>query len=554
MKTNNDITEFNKYIKKKDVNINLSRDVLVYTRVSSKSQKDNNDSLSTQKTIITEFCKNNDYNIIDYFGGTYESAKGDYTRQEFTKLIDYIKRLKIKPFGIVVFMINRFSRSGPSSIGILHELVELQKVHLIEANSGLNTTTPKGYIQISEKLIDSRKENLVRQETVIPNMITFLSKGFIFGRCPIGYDHYGPRVKNEKFLRKEQRIVINDFGKELKECFQLKLSGNYSDVQIIDILKRKGYNISKQQISKTWRNPFYCGISINSLLKDGQAIEGKWEKLISIKDFQRLQKILENNPSGYKHKKQNEFKPLTGFIRCKKCNTKMVGYINKKKQLTYYKCNYCNSVSLNGDTKKHSKRIGGHDLFQNLLQSYEINPSFLKLIELQLNKIYDYYNHKEFENERSLIKKINEKEDKSNKLDIRYGLDEIPKEIYDKTKVLLTEELMILKEELNNSNPKLSNQKNMIEKSLKNLQNISKIWGSVGLNDKQKIQKTLFPLGIYYDNEKHSYLTPEINSFVLISNSISDDCEENKKRTNHFFDEKSLSVAGSGVEPETFGL
>ena len=56
------------------------------------------------------------------------------------------------------------------------------------------------------------------------------------------------------------------------------------------------------------------------------------------------------------------------------------------------------------------------------------------------------------------------------------------------------------------------------------------------------------------DKEKHNYLTTEVNSFVVLTNSISIDCEENKNGTNHKNHEKSHFVARSGVEPETFGL
>jgi len=183
-----DNSVFNGFIKKKKVIENKTKNVLIYTRVSSKNQAENNDSLNLQKNNIERFCKEKGYNIIDVFGGTYESAKGDYSREEFSKLINYIKKQRTKPFGVVVNTINRFSRSGASSIGILNELVENQKVHLIEVSSGMDTSTQRGYIYITEKLLDSRKENLVKQETIIPSMVGFLSKGFVFGKSPIGYD------------------------------------------------------------------------------------------------------------------------------------------------------------------------------------------------------------------------------------------------------------------------------------------------------------------------------------------------------------------------------
>ncbi len=554
MKKNNDVSVFDGYIKKKETNVNNSRDVLIYTRVSSKDQSDNNDSLNTQEKSINKFCKKNDYNIIDKFGGTYESAKGDNSRGEFKKLIEYVKRKRVKPFGVVVNMVNRFSRSGASSIGILNDLVFNHKVHLIEASTGLDTTTDRGFVAITEKLMDSRKENLTKQETIIPAMRGFLSKGFKFGKTTVGYDHYGPRVNDEKFYSKIQRIVINKDGEILKQAFKWKLSGHYSDSQVLKELSKRGLKISKQKMSKIWRNPFYCGISINSLLEEGKAIEGNWEKMISVNDFLKLQEILKKNTCGYKHNQQVDYKPLTGFIRCGKCGTKMVGYMNKKKNLPYYRCNYCRSMNINGITTPKSRKIGVNDLFKNFLTTFEINPKFTPLLEIQLKRIYQHYNEVECTKEQDFRKKLKDIQHKIDRLDIRYGMEEIPLEVYHKTKSVLESELLESKLNLNNVHGQLSNQDLFVEKSLKSLENISKIWGSIDLTDKQKLQNTMFPEGVTYHKENHNYLTKKVNSFVLLSNCLSTRYTENEKGTNHLLDEKSLQVPESRLELPTFGL
>lgn len=539
----NNLSDFKKYLKKSEIKITNNRDVVCYSRVSSKNQAEMNQSLSFQDIEINNFCKKNNYKIIKTYGHTYESAKGDFTRKEFVSLIDFVTNQKTKPFGIVVLQINRFSRSGAHSIGLLHQLVEVHKVHLIESSSGLDTTTETGYNQIIQKLLDSRKENLVRQETIIPRMKDFLHKGKWFGRSPFGYDHYGPRVKDENFLRKEQSIVVNQDGEKLREAFQMKLSGNYSDVKIVEFLKSKGVKISSQKISPIWKNPFYCGISSNSLLGDN-VVEGNWEKIISRNDFLKLQKVLEKNTSGFKHKKQDDYKPLNHFLKCSGCGNKMVGYLNKKKNLPYYKCNYCKSVSLNGITSR--RNTGANDLFLNLLKSYEINSDFFKLVELQMNKIYYHYNEVEIKNEKDLTDKIKKLEIKLDELDIRLGMNEIPLVVYEKTKIKLEGDIYDIRREKENLNPQLSNQEKIINKSLKNLENLNVLWSSIGLDDKQKLQNTLFPSGVFFDSKNHHYLTKEINSFILVSKCILNDYEKNieqKKGTNQNFSDLSHSVA-----------
>ena len=61
------------------------KQAVIYTRVSSKEQADKNLSLDVQKRIIDEYAKRNNFATVEYFGGTYESAKTD-GRKEFQRM------------------------------------------------------------------------------------------------------------------------------------------------------------------------------------------------------------------------------------------------------------------------------------------------------------------------------------------------------------------------------------------------------------------------------------------------------------------------------------
>jgi site-specific DNA recombinase len=167
-----------------------------------------------------------------------------------------------------------FSRSGGNAIGLVNYLVEEQGVHLIEVSSGLTTITERGKASIYESLFHAYKKNLERKEIIIPNMKVYVRNGNRFGRAPIGYDHYGPRVRNGKFLSSKQRIEINEEGKLLQEAWKWKLTGLYSDAQILSKLECHGLKLSKQLLSSIWRNPFYCGVLINRLAEE--PVKGNW--------------------------------------------------------------------------------------------------------------------------------------------------------------------------------------------------------------------------------------------------------------------------------------
>ncbi len=305
-----------------------------YTRVSTKEQFKKNGSVERQKEFNRNFAENNNYIISEEFGGTHESAKSDFTRKEFKRLIDMVRRAKKPPYAILVFKVSRFSRSGGSAIGLVHELVEELGVHLIEVSSGTSTTTERGKAAIYERLFDAYKENLERKEIIIPAMISYLRKGNWVGRAPLGYDHYGPNVRKGKFLALEQRNVVNKDGELLREAWKWKASGFYSDAQIIGKLAARGLKIPSQRMSDMWKCPFYCGILINRLLDE--PVKGHWEALVSMEDFVKVQNLIEDvnrpgNHPGYPHNKQVEPRPLTRLLRCHKCKNFMVGYENKKK-------------------------------------------------------------------------------------------------------------------------------------------------------------------------------------------------------------------------------
>src|SRR5688572_22383258 len=114
----NSIEIFEQFVKKKSPSSQRAgNNAVIYTRVSTREQAENNHSLETQKKACEKFAEKSGYNIISYFGGTYESAKSD-ERQEFKRMLDYVKRSKQLISYIIVYSVDRFSRSGANAIYI----------------------------------------------------------------------------------------------------------------------------------------------------------------------------------------------------------------------------------------------------------------------------------------------------------------------------------------------------------------------------------------------------------------------------------------------------
>lgn len=533
-----------------------NNDVIAYTRVSSKAQYDTNDSVSRQEKDARNYANLKGYNIVATFGGTYESAKSDFTRKEFEKMITYIKKLKKKPFGILIYKVSRFSRSGAGAIGIVHELVTKMGVHLIEVCSGVDTTTEAGRGSIYESLLQARKENQDRTDIVVDGMKGYVKKGNRLGNCPMGYDHYGKRVKNPLFFHPFQKIVLNDLGKKLREAWKWKSELGMSDADIRVKLERDyGVTITLQKLSAMWRNPFYCGINTNKLL-DGVPVRGHWEAMISIEVFKKVQQIINENRHGYKHNFLNPQRPLIETLLCKECGKKLTGYEVKRVKCHFYKCQKCRGVSINAETTKRARGVGAHQMFADLLATFKIDTRIIGPFSMQFRKMFSYKLKDQAETEKRVGIKIEEKQQELQMLIRNYNTGKFSgtEQMFHDIKQQIQKEITDLQAGIQNLLTEISNLDTLLDRAVRLLENLKDFWVNADLFRRRAIQKILFPRGLMLDMKVRAYLTTDINKFIILMSSASMNSADTKKESPTVFGGGLCLVAGTRFELVTFGL
>ncbi len=551
------LNKFNKYKKsgKAQQLINKNKELWMYTRVSSKEQTKKKYSIDGQVSSIKIYALKNGYTITKEHGGTYESAKGDLTRKEFNQLLDNVKKSKRKPHAIAINFISRFSRSGGGAISLVEELVNRLGVHLIETSTGLTTENEKDRLDIYDKLLDSRRENMVRLERTIPAMKDFLEEGFWLGRPPKGYTMYGERVVNFKNRIEGQKLVINEEGNILKNAWHWKADG-MTDADIRrKLLNIHQYTISKQNLSAMWRKPFYVGVSTNAMLDS--PTKGNWPPLVNEKTWDQVQKRLEGakRKSGYDIAPLSEHRPLTNFIYCADCGSAITSYVVKKKQIHYYKCQHGKGGNMNAFTTPRSRKPGVNDSFIEYLNQFKLSDNHRKLLTAQILHITQELKNEQKTQFRNLEKELKRQQNKLDKLNEKFMLsDNADEETYVKLKNRLNDDISEIDQKINEAPMDLSNQEKLVDKALKFCQNLSNNWASGDIHQKIKIQKTLFPEGLIINPENRHYRTNKMNSLLTAISVIAKDSEtsENKKATQ----KSGLSglVAGTGLEPVTFGL
>lgn len=527
-----------------------------YTRVSTKDQFVNNGSIETQVNKIKNFAKENQLIITQEFDAEYESSKRINTQSTLKELMDKIKKTSVskRPKMILIWSPSRFGRAGAEHIQLFVKLRKEYNVFLYSVSTDNHTFNERAENEFSTQLLYAQKENFNRQDTVIPGLINALENGKINGKTPRGYDHFGPRVKDPTKVQAFQEIKISTEGQFLKEAFKLKIYKSYTDSEIIHWLNSKGVQMRKQRISEIWRNPFYTGRIFNSLL-EGRIIKGSWEPMISVKEYNQLQRILEGSKQfGVIKITGKEETPLVPkFAMCSDCNDTMTAYLNKSRNLHYYKCNSCHKT-VNAESTKSSQNVGLNNEFKQVLDEFKFSDNLKDLFSAQLKKIIDNELSDFSQKKRLASMELNNLKESYDKMEYRYAINEISKDIFDRQSKKINEAIIEKTKELDFLPTKISNNENATKYFLKIVQNPSKFYDSLDYNKKRKFQYLVFPEGFHYSIKNRKYRTSKTNALFELTKCISESYDSEKQKTHPQKWDGSSLVAGTGLEPVTFGL
>lgn len=331
-----------------------------------------------------------------------------------------------------------------------------------------------------------------------------------------------------------------------------KLQGEM-DFKILEKLEARGLKVSKQFLSAMWRKPFYCGINTHKFLK-GNPIKGNWEAMVSVKDFKKINQMLnEKTNHGYKQTKYHEGRPLQFHLRCGNCGEKLTGY-KAKKQYDYYKClnKDCNAKDMNAFTS--TKSIGVNELFEEYLSQFNLDESLTEAFKAQMKLTINQLEYDSLDNRLLVEKKIKDVKMKMEQLERNNAFNGMEQEYYLKFKAELTQQISSLNDEKAKMGQSISNLDSKIESCTNIIKDISKTWSSGSLNVQNKIQKLVFPEGLVIDPKNREYRTTKVNSVFLKSAAMKGDVAgENEKR--HLISQLPSSlVAGARLERTTFGL
>lgn len=289
----------------------------LYIRVSTQDQVENY-SIETQKERLEAFCKSKGWEIFDVFiDGGYSGSTIDRPA-----LQDMLKKLK-KIDAIVVYKLDRLSRSQKDTLELIEEHFLKNKVEFVSITETLDTTTPFGKAMIGILSVFAQLE----RETIAERM----RMGHI-KRAEEGFRGMGGNYDPAGYKRDSgELILIDEEASHIKLVFDL-YEQTHSITKVQARLKELGEPV--------WRFRRYRDILANKLYIGlvsfaGEYYAGRHEPIISKEQFERVQVLLERHKGHNAHKAKQSL--LSGLITCGKCGEIYLTYTTKEKY-RYYIC------------------------------------------------------------------------------------------------------------------------------------------------------------------------------------------------------------------------
>ena len=477
-----------------------------YARVSTKKQFDNNCSIETQMKYIIDYATRNNIEIVDSFGLTFESAKTD-DRKEFNKMISDAKRNR-KINTILVFDLDRFSRSGGGAIVLKDELLE-EGIHLHSVTQPIDTSTDSGVLMQDIHFIMGKYDNMQRRKKCLTGIKNKLEKGICtFSSPPKGYT----KIKETSNGKETTKININKQGESIKKAFEWKAFDNLANSEILFKLRsEEGLNLTKQELSKIFRNPFYKGYIKHKMLGDELVKATNFKPLVSEELFDLANGIVTSKKYAYKHERINDNYPLKRHVFCADCGEPLTAY-TAKGRFVYYKCNTI------GCCKNYPGEMV-HNQYSNMLRSYSIPNDFKPTLSCMMKDLFNEWNKIAVNQQKQFKTRITEIENKVQAAKVKYGCGEIEKDIYDAVYNEFAPQLSDLKQKLEIAEINLSNYEPYIDYALQISCKLDSLWKEFDIVRKEKLQNLVFPEGVFYDQKIKGYRTPKHNSFLHIINT-----------------------------------
>ncbi|MDD5098127.1 MAG: recombinase family protein [Candidatus Pacebacteria bacterium] len=365
---------------------------LIYCRVSTEEQAREGYSLDAQEKFCGRFAEHSGYKIIS----TYRDEGKSGTTIDRPALQEMLSRCQedksIK--AVLVQETDRLARGTGIHLAI-KAILKKADIKLISVAQPMLDDSPEGNmidtiiasVNQFQSDLNSRKTKKGMQEK--------FESGWWPGLAKLGY--LNKEVNGEK-------ITVSDPERWhlIRDALKMYLTGNYSAVEIADILyekglvARQGKKICNGIMINILKDPFYAGI----MNWNKQERKGNHEPMITPAQHKNIITIMDEHNRHACRRRIHNFL-LRGFLYCGICGQKYTAEIHKKKNISYYHC------VLNG--QKHSnegQNIEAGSLEKMIKEQFkniQFSEDFIMLVVSKVKLSYEKKKEQINRNKRGLL-------------------------------------------------------------------------------------------------------------------------------------------------------
>jgi len=360
---------------------NEIKKALIYCRVSTEEQAKKGYSLDAQENFCRKFAEENGYKVVEVYRDEGKSGT-NLNRPALQNLLDRCQDDK-SINAVIVQETDRLARNTKDHLTI-RAILKKAGVRLISVAQPMLDDSPEGRMidtilaSVNQFYSDtnSRKTKKGLQER--------FNSGWWPGWAPLGYLN---KTVNGK------KIIIPDpkTWHLVKEAFRMYLTGNYSALEISDILYEKGLRsrtgkkICNSIMINILKNPFYAGI----MRWNGQEKRGKHKPMITLQEHKRILAIMDAHNLHACRRRKHRFL-LRGFVFCGICGQRYTAEKHRRgKKVDYYHCS--------ARSRKHSNKgqnIKVEELERMVEQEFKKIQFSEDFINLVIKKVKEFYEKK----------------------------------------------------------------------------------------------------------------------------------------------------------------
>ena len=485
---------------------------VIYCRVSTKEQTTNL-SLATQEKACRSFCERTGLSVDHVFIEEGQSAK-TLDRDQFQKMLEYCRANKKHLGYVVVYAMSRFSRDVYDT-AIAKNLLSKYGIEVRSVTEAVDDS-PTGQLMSNISSALAQFDNHLRADRTKAGMRAAVELGRFPHKGPLGY-------RNVTSVGREPNLVPEETSAPfIRQAFAIYGNGPES---INDVLRelnasgfktRKGKQVSAQTFANLLRNPIYKGEIY--LPEWGLRNKGSFEPLVSEELFDRVQRKLSGKSftSVPRNKLHPDF-PLRVFVACGYCGTKLTGSFAKRKY-GYYWCrnSKCRKVKLPKDRLEAS--------FLSLLTKVQFKPEYGRLFRSVVEDAWKARGEHSREAVALATKTLASLKDEKERLVDAIIDKRISQEIYDERLEGLEQRIAFAEIAVHDASIDELEIDTLLTFADRVLGETARLWLDSGTDQRQQLQRIVFPDGLSFSNEEEfgtPVTGPLFNSLEAIQGDLS---------------------------------